>query len=60
MGNIGAMLQEMRQTISKPFSEEITLSQFLLLLGLFIIIAFIVVDMISILNSWVKHYAPAV
>ncbi len=44
--------QEMGDWLSQPFRRDMPISQLLLIFILFIIVAFIVFDMLRILQSW--------
>lgn len=46
------MAQEMGDWLSQPFKKDMPISQLLLIFILFLIVAFIVFDMLRILKAW--------
>ena len=52
--------QDMGDWLSQPFRRDMPISQLLLIFVLFLIVAFIVFDMLRILKSWSEATVEAV
>jgi hypothetical protein len=52
MDAIKSLYSDMGGWLSQPFKREMPISQLLLIFVLFLIVAFIVFDMLRILKSW--------
>jgi hypothetical protein len=57
---IGNLYREMRDWLSKPFTEDMPISRLLLIFILFLIVAFIVWDALRILKDWTENATEAV
>lgn len=59
MEAIKSLYQDMGGWLSSPFKKDMPISQLLLIFVLFLIVAFIVFDMLRILKSWMEVAADA-
>jgi len=54
MEAVKGLYSDMGNWLSSPFKKDMPISQLLLIFVLFIIVAFIVFDMLRILKSWME------
>ena len=60
MEGFSTLYGDMKDWLSRPFSRDMPISQILLVFILFLIVAFIVYDMLAILKSWMESATEVV